>query len=309
MGQKIPSFLDSAVKYGALAASISVVGIFFILFLTLFSNSIPSITLNGIDLLLGRVWNPNGGAFGGLPAILGTLFSSLFSLGLALPLSMSISIYYTEYAPNRIRSIISTVMDLLAAIPSVIYGIWGLWTISPLLKTNFEEPIAATIGFIPIFSGPAYGLSIFLASLVLTIMITPIISSLSIEIFSRTPMHLREGMFALGATRWEVCRKVVIPFAKRGVIAAAILGLGRALGETMAVTMVIGNSYIWPFSSVSIFSPAHTITSKVASEFPESVSNAIQFSSLTELALVLLIISLSINLGADLLLKRVKGGG
>lgn len=300
-------FFELIFKYALRMAALAVFVMFALVFYSIVERSIPSFFQNGFGLLIGSSWDPNHGIFGGAPAILGTLFSSATALAFAFPISLCITIFYTEYAPRQIRPFISIVMDLLAAIPSVIYGIWGLWTISPILKIYIQEPIIASIGFIPIFSGPAYGLSIFLASLILTIMITPMISSLSIEICSRVPLSLREGMFALGATKWEVLTHVTFPFARRGIIAAVILGLGRALGETMAVTMVIGNSYIWPFKSISLFAPATTITSKIASEFPESVTNLMYNSSLISLALVLFIFSISINIVAELISKGSVG--
>lgn len=285
-------------------AAFSIILIFILMFLSLMERSIPSISRNGLDILIGTSWDPNANVFGGAPAILGTLFSSLIAVLLALPISLCIAIFYAEYCPIKIRRVISEIVNLLAAIPSVIYGIWGLWTISPLIKMYIQEPIIARMGFIPIFSGPAYGLSIFLASLILTIMITPIISSITMEIFSKVPSSLKEGVMALGATKWEVVKHVVLPFSKGGIFAATILGLGRAIGETMAVTMVIGNSYVWPFKSMSLFSPATTITSKIASEFSESVIDLMHCSSLIALALVLLIISISVNFAADLVLRK-----
>ncbi|MEM0286145.1 MAG: phosphate ABC transporter permease subunit PstC, partial [Candidatus Methanomethyliaceae archaeon] len=297
-------FLEKLFKLILKIATLIIIIIFILMFISLIERSIPSFLKNGIYILIGTTWDVYNEIFGGAPAILATLFSSIIAVLFALPISLFIAIFYTEYCPLRIRQLISEVISLLAAIPSVIYGIWGLWTISPLIKIYIQEPIIAYIGFIPIFSGPAYGLSIFLASLILIIMIVPIISSLTIDIFSKTPITLREGIIALGATKWEVVKYIVIPFSKGGIFAATILGLGRALGETMAVTMVIGNAYVWPFKSISIFSPATTITSKIASEFPESVVNLIHSSSLISLAFILLIISISINFLADLILKN-----
>lgn len=185
---------------------------------------------------------------------------------------------------------------------------WGLWVISPLIKTYVQQPIVGSIGFIPIFAGPAYGLSIFLASLILTIMVIPIISSLSIELLSRTPHSLKEGMVSLGATKWETVRHVGIPFAKLGIFAAIILGLGRALGETMAVTMVIGNSYVWPFGSPSIFAPATTITSKIATELYEA-TGAVHVGALIELGLTLLVITILVNSISRLIIVRTHKRG
>ncbi|MCS7097479.1 MAG: phosphate ABC transporter permease subunit PstC [Candidatus Methanomethyliaceae archaeon] len=299
-------FLENFFKLILKIATLIIIVIFLLMFYSLFERSMPSLMENGFYILFGSSWDPNIKLFGGAPAILGTIISSAIAIAFAFPISLSIAIFYTEYCPLRVRPIISEIMNLLAAIPSVIYGIWGLWTISPIIKLNFQEPIIASIGFIPLFSGPAYGLSIFLASLILTIMITPIIASISMDIFLKTPILLKEAMFALGATKWEVLRHVVIPFARRGILAATILGLGRALGETMAVTMVIGNSYIWPFQSISLFSPATTITSKIASEFPESVIDLMHNSSLMSLALILLLFSISISFITKFIEKGVK---
>ncbi|MBC7120668.1 MAG: phosphate ABC transporter permease subunit PstC [Candidatus Methanosuratus sp.] len=295
---------DSAFKYLVVGSSLVVVIFFAMIFMMLLVRSYPAMA-NDPLMIFGSNWDVAAGIFGGAPAILGTLVSSAIAVLFAIPISLAVAIFFTEYAPRRIRTGLSVLIDMLATIPSVIFGIWGLWIIAPLVKTHIQEPIVSSIGFIPIFSGPAYGLSLFLASLVLTFMIVPIISSLSISLLSSTPVELREAMISLGATRWEVVKHVALPFSKPGIFAAIILALGRALGETMAVTMVIGNSFVWPFSSPSIFSPASTITSKIASELYEAI-DVLHVSSLIELGLILLVITLVINSIARLIATRVS---
>ena len=299
---------DSLFKYLLIAVSLIVVLFFFALFYMLIEGSIPSFRTNGTSSITGTVWDIEKGLFGSLPAIMGTLVSAIIATLVAIPVSLGIAIYFTEYAPLRIKPVLSLLIDLLAAIPSVIYGIWGLWVIAPMIKNYIEQPIVGSIGFIPIFSGPAYGISIFLASIILTIMVIPIISSLSIELLSSTPSSLREGLVSLGATKWETVRHIGIPFARLGIFAAIILGLGRALGETMAVTMVIGNSYVWPIQSASIFAPATTITSKIASELYEATST-LHISSLMELALILLVVTLLVNYISRTVINRISKRG
>lgn len=298
---------DSLFKYCLIACSLIVVGLFVAIFIMLIENSLPSIYQNGWGFLTGLVWNPDNNVFGALPAIVGTLVAAAVATLVAIPLSIGVAIFFTEYAPGRFKMVLSLFIDLLAAIPSVIFGIWGLWIIAPLIKTNVEQPIIGAIGFIPLFSGPAYGLSIFLAIVILTIMVIPIITAITIELLSKTPVPLKEGMVSLGATKWETTRHLGLPFARLGIVAAVILGLGRALGETMAVTMVIGNSYYWPFSKYSIFAPATTITSKIAGSVGEA--GGLEFSALMEMALILLIISLAINFLSRYLITRISKRG
>ncbi|MEN3051914.1 MAG: phosphate ABC transporter permease subunit PstC [Candidatus Methanosuratincola petrocarbonis] len=304
MNKKSIFFKDSAFKYLVGASSLIVVAFFIMIFVMLMIRSYPSM-VNDPLMIFGSTWDVYSGIYGGIPAIMGTLASSAIAVAFAVPISLGMSVFFTEYAPRKVRAALSVVIDMLATIPSVIFGIWGLWIVAPLVKTYVQEPIVGSIGFIPLFSGPAYGLSLFLASLVLTFMIVPIISSLTISLLSSTPAELKEAMISLGATRWEVVRHVSLPFSKLGIFAAIILALGRALGETMAVTMVIGNSFAWPFSSVSLFSPASTITSKIASELYEAV-DVLHVSSLVELGLILLVITLLVNFSARLVITRVS---
>jgi phosphate transport system permease protein len=299
---------DALFKYILIAVAIAVIAFFGAIAFVLVDRSALAILTNGWGFIFSYSWNVSQEVYGAAPAILGTVFAAVMATLLAIPISLGISIYFTEYAPRRARFWLSIFIDLLAAIPSVIYGIWGLWIIAPLLKTYVQQPIVGAIGFIPIFAGPAYGISISLAVLVLTIMVVPIISSLTTELLSRTPTSLKEGMTSLGATRWETVRRVGVPFAKLGIFASIMLGLGRAFGETMAVTMIIGNSYLWPFGGASIFYPGTTITSKIASELYEAFS-PLQLSSLIELSLILLIMSLSINIAARIIINRIAKRG
>jgi phosphate transport system permease protein len=299
---------DSAFKYLLIGLSLLVVALFTTIAYVLIDRSSYAVINNGAQFLLGTIWDVSREVYGAAPAILGTVVSASLAVLLAIPVSLGISIYFTEYAPRRARFYLSIFVDLLAAIPSVIYGIWGLWIIAPLIKVYVQQPIIGVIGWIPLFSGPAYGISISLATFVLTIMVIPIITSLSTELLSRTPMSLKEGMNSLGATKWETVRHVGLPFARLGTFAAIILGLGRAFGETMAVTMVIGNSYQWPFTTSSLFSPATTITSKIASELYEAFST-LQLSSLLELSLALLVISLAINITSRVIINRISKRG
>ncbi len=296
---------DALFKYLLISASLLVVGLFAALFLMLIRGSLPSILGNGLGFLMGTTWDPINGIYGALPAILTTIVTSLLAVGIAIPVALGIAIFFTEYAPVKAKFPLTVFIDLLAAIPSVIFGIWGLWIIAPLIKTYVQQPLVTSIGFIPIFGGPAYGISLSLASLILAIMVIPIIASLAIELLSRTPITLKEGMISLGATKWESVMRVGLPFARMGIIAAVMLGLGRALGETMAITMVIGNSYMWPFANPSIFAPATSITSKIASEFYEATS-AIYAGSLIELALTLLIITLATNVAFRYIINKTS---
>jgi len=299
---------DAAFRLLVVGLSLLVVLFFAAIALVLMDRSYYAVVSNGVQFLFGTVWDVSLGLYGAAPAIVGTVVSATLAVLPAIPISIGIAIYFTEYAPLGARFYLSIFIDLLAAIPSVIYGIWGLWIIAPLVKVYVQQPAIGAIGWIPLFAGPAYGISISLASLILTIMVIPIITSFTTELLSRTPVSLKEGMGSLGATKWETVRHVGLPFARVGIFAAIILAVGRAFGETMAVTMVIGNSYQWPFTTASIFSPATTITSKIASELYEAFST-LQLSSLIELSLVLLAISLAINLVSRLVIRRISKGG
>jgi len=257
----------------------------------------------GFGFLLGTQWDPVQEVFGALPFIWGTFYTSTLALLLALPVSLGIAIFLTELAPGWLRQPIGFVIELLAAIPSLVYGIWGLFVLAPIFQT-YVEPFLGRFSFLPFFTGYPLGLGILTASVIVAGMIVPTISAISREVMYTVPDSQREGGLALGMTRWEVVSKVVVPYSRSGILGAVILGYGRALGETMAVTMVIGNT---PKISLSLFEPGYTISSALANEFAEAVSK-MHVSALVELGLILFFISIIINTFAKLLLWRMNRG-
>ncbi len=272
------------------------------IFYELIKSSGPAIDKFGWKFLIGTTWNPVSRVFGALPFIFGTVVSSLIALLIALPISIGIAIFLSELAPQKIRSSVSLMIELLAAIPSIIYGLWGLFVMVPFLQIHVEPLLAGHLGFLPLFKGPPLGVGMLAGGLILSIMIIPTIASITRDIFNTVPMLYKEAGFALGMTRWEVISKIVFPYAKSGMIGAIMLGFGRALGETMAVTMVIGNA---SKISASLFSPANTIASAIANEFTEATYN-LYVSSLVELALILFVISMIFNAIAKLLVRTKK---
>jgi phosphate transport system permease protein len=267
-----------------------ILGLLLSFFITLFINSLPSIKKYGFDFITSKVWDPVFEKFGAFPFIIGTLLTSFISLIISIPFSISVSLFVAEYYENTFFSrIFETLVDLLAGIPSVIYGLWGFFYIVPIVSNiQIKLSISPT------------GVSIFTASLVLSIMIIPYASSIAKEVIKLVPNDLKEAGYSFGATRYEVIKNVVLPYAKSGIFAGILLSLGRAIGETMAVTMVIGNSIQLP---KNIFQPGNTIASIIANEFTEAVGE-LHLSSLIELGLILFLITLIINLFANLIIKR-----
>lgn len=261
----------------------------------------PAIRKFGIDFIGGMSWNPVTEQFGALPAIYGTLLSSAVGLLIAIPISLGAAIFLVELAPNWIRGPGSFLIEMLAAIPSVIIGLWGLFVLVPFVRDPIEKWLGANLGFIPLFQGPPFGLGFLAAGIILAIMVIPIITAMSRDVMRAVPGSQREAMLALGATRWEMIRRAVLPYCRSGLVGAVILGLGRALGETMAVTMVIGNKYAL---TPSLFSPGATIASKIAGEFGEAVGDVF-IASLVDLALVLFAVTLVVNVIARLLVWRM----
>ena len=272
--------------------------------------AMPSIREFGLGFISSSEWDPVKEVFGAEPFIYGTIVSSLLALIMAVPLSLGIAIFLSQFAPRWLQSPLGFVVELLAAIPSVVYGLWGIFVLAPFLGRTVEPFLSDHLGFIPIFAGPVYGVGLFAASVVLAIMILPTISAISRESMRNAPREQKEAAQALGATPWETVRIAVLPLARPGIIGAVILGLGRALGETMAVTMLIGNR---PEISASIFAPAYSIASVIANEFAE-VTAGLHMAALVELALILLVITLLLNLLARLLVQKTgsralrKGG-
>lgn len=261
----------------------------------------PSILHSGWRFVIGRDWNPVRDSFGALPFIYGTVVSSLLALCISVPISLGIAIFVTELAPPWMRTPVSFLVELLAAVPSVIYGLWGIFALAPFLRNHVEPALGKALGFLPLFQGPHQGFGMLAGGIILAIMITPTISSVSREVLRAIPDTLREGALALGSTRWEALRHAVLPSARSGLIGAVILGLGRALGETMAITMVIGNR---ADISVSLFAPAYTMASVIANEFTEATGD-IYLGALAEIGLLLFVVTLLLNIVARLLVWSV----
>jgi phosphate transport system permease protein len=259
----------------------------------------------GWGFLFSSEWDPVNEKFGALPFIFGTLVSSLIALIIAVPLSIATAIFITELAPQWMRQPLTLFIELLAAVPSVILGLWGIFVMVPWLREHLFPWLKHTFGYLPLFTGPIYGVSMLAGGIIVAIMIVPIITSVSREVLRSVPGLQREAAYALGATRWEVTRLAVLSYARKGLFGAVILGLGRALGETMAVTMVIGNR---PEIAKSLFAPGYTLASVVANEFAEATTDMYQHS-LFELGLVLLGVTVLVNALAQLLLKTFAGPG
>src|SRR2546422_8741724 len=257
----------------------------------------------GWRFLVSSEWNPVEEHFGALPFIFGTLISAAIALVIAVPLSIATAIYLTELAPLWIRQPLIMFIELLAAVPSVILGLWGIFVMVPWLREHLFPWLRSALGFLPLFKGPIYGVSMLAGGIIIAIMIVPIITSVSREILRSVPGLQREAAYALGATRWEVTRIAVLSYAKKGLFGAVILGLGRALGETMAVTMVIGNR---PEVAASLFAPGYTLASVVANEFAEATTD-VYLNALFEIGLVLLGVTVVVNALARLLLKTFAG--
>ncbi|HVY54591.1 MAG TPA: phosphate ABC transporter permease subunit PstC [Thermodesulfobacteriota bacterium] len=268
-------------------------------------QSMPSIRQFGLSFLVSTEWNPVAENFGALIPICGTLISTFLALLFAIPLSLGIALFLAELAPAWLRAPFGTAIELLAAIPSIVYGMWGLFVLAPLLAAYVQPWLEAHIGFIPLFSGPPLGIGMLTAGLVLTLMIVPFIASVTRDVFLIVPQPLKEAAYGMGCTTWEVVRDVMIPYGKKGIAGAVFLGMGRALGETMAVTFVIGNAY---HLSWSLFAPGNSIASTLANEFTEA-DGTLYLSSLIELGLVLFLITFIVLGLAQFWLRHAQAGG
>lgn len=273
-----------------------------VIVLTLLQQAMPAITKYGPAFFIRSAWNPVTLDFGALPYIYGTVLTSALAIAMALPVGLAVSIFLAEPGVQGMRGAIGTGIELLAAIPSVVYGIWALFVLAPFSLNNLETPLTQHLGFIGFLSGPPRQTSIFTAALVLAIMILPTLSAVSRDVIRAVPRGLRESSMALGATWWETTWRVILPTARAGVFGATVLALGRALGETIAVTMVIGNRDEIP---PSIFSPGYTLASKIANEFSEATGNLYP-AALIELGLVLILVTLTVNLVALLLVRSTQ---
>ena len=265
----------------------------------------PTLSHTGVVAFVSNsVWDVTREVYGALPFIYGTLVTSAVSLVLALPISVGLALFLTEMAPPSVRSIVSFPISLLAGIPSVVYGLWGLFVLVPLLRKPIEPALTKALGFLPLFQGAPIGLGYLAAGTVLAIMILPTITSISIEVLQTVPGALREAALALGATRWEAIRLSVLPYARAGIVGATMLGLGRALGETMAVTMVIGNS---PTIRASLFAPGYSLPAVIANEFAEA-SGDLHTGALAALGLLLFAVTVALNIVARLLVRMSRRG-
>jgi len=258
----------------------------------------------GLDFVRTSVWDPVAGQFGAFPLIFGTVLSSFLALVIAVPLSLGVAIYLTEFAPKALRQPVAFVIGLLAAIPSVVYGLWGIFVLVPVLRKSVFPFLRSVLGFLPFFQGAIYGPSMLSASIILAIMVMPYVMSVSREVLLAVPNSQREAALALGATRWEAVISAVVPYARSGIIGAIILGLGRALGETMAVTMLIGNRHE---IAASLFAPGYTMAAAIANEFAEA-SSSMHYSALAYVAFVLFLLTVVVNAGARILIWRVARG-
>jgi phosphate transport system permease protein len=285
--------LTAAVSVAAPAVLVGIV-------IVLYQEAAPAIGRFGVGFLVTTNWNPVTLDFGALPFIYGTVVTSAIAIAIALPVGVAVAMVLTEQGAKGLRGAVGTGIELLAAIPSVVYGIWALYVLAPFVFSHVEVPLSSRFGFIGFFSGPPRQTSLFTASLVLAVMILPTLSAVSRDVIRAVPKGLRESSVALGATWWETNWKVILPAARAGIFGAAVLALGRALGETIAVTMVIGNR---PEIPASIFSPAYTLASVIANEFTEATGQ-IYPAALVELGLVLILVAFTVNMVALLLVRR-----
>ncbi|HUL54942.1 MAG TPA: phosphate ABC transporter permease subunit PstC [Opitutaceae bacterium] len=295
---------DATFRWFALLAALTIAALIALVGWELYHGSRLAIARFGLRFLASSTWDPVADQFGAWPFIFGTLVSSLIALLIAVPLGVATALFLTEIAPIKIRQPIIMTIEMLAAVPSVIFGLWGIFVLIPWLRDHLFKWLQELLGFLPLFRGPIYGVSMLAGGIIVAIMILPIVTSVSREILRSVPDLQREAAYALGATHWEVIRIAVLSYARRGVYGAAVLGLGRALGETMAVTMVIGNR---PEISASLFAPGYTLASVIANEFTEATTD-LYFSSLFELGLVLVAVTMLVNILAQLMLRTLAGG-
>ena len=297
---------DAVFRVLMLLVALFMVGIVVAMVIALAADSMPSIRLFGFRFFTSQLWNPIKGDFGALPFVYGTVASSLIALLISVPFSLGIAIFLVEQAPTYIARPIGFMVELLAAIPSVVYGLWGIFVLAPFLRVYIEPFLAKLFWWIPLFSGSITGIGLLTGGVILAIMVTPIISAVVRDVLTAVPGSQREAALALGATKWEMIRVVLVNGAP-GIAGAVILGLGRALGETMAVTMVIGNR---PQISLSLFEPSYTIASAIANEFTEATDD-LHLSALVELGLILFLVTFVVNGIARILVWNVtrKTGG
>jgi phosphate transport system permease protein len=297
---------DTAFRYLTRTAAISVLLILSGVIVSLIIGAWPALSQFGFGFLVSERWNPVTENFGALAPIYGTLVTSLIAMAIAVPIGLMIAMFLTEVCPQWLRRPIGTAIELLAGIPSIIYGIWGLFVLAPFLQDTLQPFLIAAFGEVPVlsslFAGPPYGIGVLTAGLILAIMVLPFITAITRDVFEAVPPVLKEAAYGVGCTTWEVVRYVVLPYARAGVIGGMMLGLGRALGETMAVTFVIGNAHK---ISASVIAPGTTISATIANEFTEAVGE-LYSSSLIALGLILFIITFIVLAAARLMMMRIN---
>jgi phosphate transport system permease protein len=297
---------DAIFRGATFAAALAVLLLLGGVIVSLVIGSLPAIRTFGIDFLTTESWNPVTEKFGAIAPIYGTVVTSLIAMIIGIPVSIGIAIFLTELCPYSLRRPIGTAIELLAGIPSIIYGIWGLFVFAPFLQATLQPWLINTFADVPglssVFAGPPYGIGIFTAGLILAIMVLPFITAITRDVFATVPPVVKEAAYGLGCTTWEVVRKVVLPYTRVGVIGGIMLGLGRALGETMAVTFVIGNSHR---IASSLLAPGTTISASIANEFTEAYGTLYQ-SSLIALGLILFLITFIVLACARYMLMRIE---
>jgi phosphate transport system permease protein len=297
---------DAGFRYLTRAAAVLVLLLLGGILVSLVQGALPAFRAFGFDFLVTSSWNPVTEVFGALPAIYGTIITSFIAMLIAVPVGLLIAFFLTELCPAWLRSPIGIAIELLAGIPSIIYGIWGLFIFAPFVQAHIEPFLINTLGNVPLiaplFSGAPYGIGLLTAGLILAIMVLPFITSISRDVFEAVPPVFKEAAYGIGCTRWEVVRNVVLPYSRVGVIGGVMLGLGRALGETMAVTFVIGNAHR---ISASLLAPGTTISATIANEFTEAVGD-LYTSALIALGLILFVITFIVLAIARYLLLRIE---
>ena len=295
---------DKTFRWLMILCALSIFAIVALIFWELIARSQLTISKFGIKFFFGSAWDPVNGNFGALPMVYGTLASSIIALIIAVPLAVGVAIFITEMCPKLLRAPLSFLTELLAAIPSIVYGVWAFFVLVPLLREKVDPILIKLLGWTGLFAEPNFGVGMFAAGVILAIMILPIISSLTREVMSAVPHSQREAVLALGATRWEMIRMGVLRNARIGIVGSIILGLGRALGETMAVTMVIGNS---PQIMKNLLAPGYSMASVIANEFSEA-SDDMYRSALIEIGLALFLVTIVVNALARILVWAVTRG-
>ncbi len=294
---------DRLFVWGLRAIGIMTMALLFLIFLMLLKNSLPILKPIGVSFFYLNNWNPVTDEYGALAFIYGTVVSSMIALLIATPLSVGVALFLTDVIPGRLAKVVGFLVEMLAAVPSVVYGLWGIFVLAPWIRDRVQIPLSPYVSGFPLFSGPPLGVGMLTAGIILAIMITPTVSTICREVFSAISRNQREAALALGSTRWEMMRIAVLKSSSTGILGAVILGLGRAIGETMAVTMVIGNRND---ISASLFAPAQTMASLIANEYAEA-TNESHLAALSAIGLSLMIVSLVINSLARLIVRSMTG--